>query len=538
MSFITFLRHGPAVSQTHFDQLISNTDVTSRIDERNDEKILNNPAEFKKNGNQYSLCLASPSIAYPDGAIQFEISEVAKAKNSWESFRKKSADAFYASIIALSGIAACFTWKIMTHAPLLALSNGLYLVGVVASVALAIFMLIRCSQAANQRESLAHFKGKINQFRAALFEKGLEVFEKAGKQLPSAFQKRAYELLTMSEKEHLFRNQLNNLPEEKYQTILQYVLMGEREEIPVDKKAALFIRSMAEVWKMIQETHPTSVRMTELFEAAYQSPVLLFQLLTKFSQDEISKAITETPLLWPAGNSSHTVIREKVTNGMVDQFEKDLGRTHYIINGEVFPIDSPRQSKLEALKKLSSLQGEIIPYPVQIALTQSSTLSFVIFPIFASLGSYEILPPAINNTLIIEEGDPSYFWMTINETLKFRTPELNTISFELACRLRIFKTDSGEWSTEFHSMAPVRTSVEDSIDPLLINGSPVDVSEKLLEQSFKNHCENLKWDLEALRMWDNESLIPIEDIEREMHKHFETLSTRFKKIQKNADKSI
>ena len=300
MSFITFLRHGPTVSQTHFDQLISNTTVIPGIDERNDEKILNNPAEFKKIGNQYFLCLVSPSIAYPDGAIQFEISEIAKAKNSWESFRKKSANAFYASMIALGSIAACFTWKILTHAPLLAMSNGLCLVGVVASVALLIFLLIRSSQAANQRESLAHFKGKINQFRAELFEKGLEAFEEARKHLPSAFQKRAYELLTMREKEHLFRNQLNSLPEEKYQKILQYVLMGQPEKILVDKETALFIRSMAEVWKMIQETHPTSVRMTELFEAAHQSPVLLFQLLTKYNQDEISKAITETPLLWPS----------------------------------------------------------------------------------------------------------------------------------------------------------------------------------------------------------------------------------------------
>ena len=140
--------------------------------------------------------------------------------------------------------------------------------------------------------------------------------------------------------------------------------------------------------------------------------------------------------------------------------------------------------------------------------------------------------------MIIDEGDPSYFWMTIKEKLTFRTPELNTISFELDCRLRIFKTDLGEWSTEFHSMAPVRTSVEDSIDPLLINGSPVDVSEKLLDQAFKDHCRNLVWDLEALRIWDNESLIPIEDIEREMHKHFETLSTRFKKNKKNVDDAI
>jgi hypothetical protein len=114
---------------------------------------------------------------------------------------------------------------------------------------------------------------------------------------------------------------------------------------------AIHVRHSLVDWEAKIKKFKEALKGLEGIEAAHKSRLLLFQLLGKFSKSTLEKVIKETPVLWPAGNSSYAYINDKINDGNIYQVEIDMKRMHYIIEGN--DIYNYNELKLEMVKKLT-----------------------------------------------------------------------------------------------------------------------------------------------------------------------------------------
>jgi hypothetical protein len=121
-------------------------------------------------------------------------------------------------------------------------------------------------------------------------------------------------------------------------------------------------------------------------------------------------------------------------------------------------------------KVLHLNKNDLIPYEIQEALTQKTTLSPTITILATALqASQHILPPTrFKTTLILEEEDSSHCWLTIKEPFDIQDHNRKTlIHFDLTTRLKLSKDASGKWTTEFASITPVYATLDAQFDLLL-----------------------------------------------------------------------
>ena len=303
-------------------------------------------------------------------------------------------------------------------------------------------------------------------------------------------------------------------------TLLHYVKTGEGS---VDEE---LLRSLAHHWNHLSDG-PSHVQ--KLVQAASSSPVLLFQLLTKFSQKSITQAIEENPPLWPAENSADDLVRSPPQNGILPLLEQDHARTHYVIHGKYRSYNLPLNNNLDdlqdALHGISALRGPGIPYAVQACLTQKNALSPILAPIYDSLNSSLSPPCASERVMIVEEGDASHFWLTVKESSVFSNTEGKPpVAFNYSYRLKITKTETGEWSTEFASITPLRMAIpKDGVGPLLETISPSNMQARLHTLTVDGLILKQQFDCEALADWTQASPVSFEQVERESLRHVQKL---------------
>ncbi len=347
--------------------------------------------------------------------------------------------------------------------------------------------------------------------------------------------------------------QFNSLTKFEYQNILKFMQDGESTRLNPSHKQLL--ENVTKNWVVLQDASSVPSRVKALLAAAKKSPVLLFRLLTEFNQKKVMEAIKETHFFWPAENSSQELVRAEITNGYTEAFLKDIDRTDFIVHGKNKTYNSSnasgKEAKLElmktALHDLSALSGEErIPYAVQQALSQKTEISTVLQPIFFSSIDINGLPPATHQTFILEEGDDSSFWMTVKQTVVIRNADVpesdipgNPLSFENSYRLKISRSKENIWSTELVSMTPwYPVPGRDGLDPLLKLGQKDPVMSRN-DHMYNVHNTMLSYDIDALAKWTPQSPIPIEDVHREMIRHFDTLSTHYiDKFIENHEKTV
>ncbi len=328
-------------------------------------------------------------------------------------------------------------------------------------------------------------------------------------------------------------------------TLLHFVKTGEGK---VDEE---LLRTLAHHWNHLSDA-PSHVQ--KLVQAASSSPVLLFQLLTKFSRESITQAIEENPPLWPAENSASDLVRFPPVNGIIPSFTQDYDRLHHIVQEKYRNYDLPNgidnekmERMHEALHDISAIRGPGIPYAIQASLTQGigNAMTPILNMIFDSLRTSEILPPVPDPIIVVEEGDDSHFWLTVTATSVFNNAEdvKPSMTFHYSYRLKISKSPDGEWSTEFASLTPSRFEIlEGGMKPLLTTVSPTNMHVLLQDKRRETRVDNQKSGCEALAEWTPASVVTFKQLEQETLRHVQKLdpaATRkmIQTIKSHADKA-
>lgn len=331
--------------------------------------------------------------------------------------------------------------------------------------------------------------------------------------------------------EKFFLDKIERLSSVEYQELLEFISTGN----PALGRPAYksLLEEIANHWQDVQtliKIEQPSTRLVNIVGTAQISPLLLFKLLNQFSQQNIWKYLAKDLIVWPVENCDEAMIHRGLEGGQfTSQFYRDHGRSDYVVDSKSIKREFFRNYEgdklkdlLVALQQLPVFKGiQTIPFPIQEMLTQTTTISYVLIAIWASLNSSSLPPPNLSQrTLIIEEGNDSCFFLEIQEKLIFP----GALSFDYSYRFKISKVSQQEWSSELISLS--------SLEPTI--GQPsIDLFEKCLPSDPESHFgllfDNLILSLDtALRAAivcnDLEALARIE---KQIQKRLNTLSTQF-----------
>jgi hypothetical protein len=135
--------------------------------------------------------------------MTINIRGVVKAKQTWESFRIKSAIALCGSALIFVGMHAGRVWS----QPLRATSNYLAITASIIPLAITLLALKRLTEVVQQKklfpDKFEDFAVKIMYFRTDLFHDGLQGLSEAKSRLPMELQGHAFEYLTEKERQLL-----------------------------------------------------------------------------------------------------------------------------------------------------------------------------------------------------------------------------------------------------------------------------------------------------------------------------------------------
>ncbi len=318
-------------------------------------------------------------------------------------------------------------------------------------------------------------------------------------------------------------DQVNNLSSQQYHSLLQSIQKG---TITPSEEETQILKAIAENWTTLQQVDQIPSRLKNLVEAGKSSPMQLFYLLNTFNQTFVMNALEKLPPLWPE-NSVDAIVRTPPTNGITEQFQKDNARTHYIIQTPYercdFPISASNRSNelTKRLQQLSALKNESqIPFAVQEFLSQQMTLSYTLAPI----------SPATpfkfsNRTLVIEEGDPSSFWLTIHEKAETTWPA--AISFQYAYRFKISKSANNEWSARLVYLSPFSAKLSGDFNPLLKPSDSQDALSNITNATLDSFNDMIERDLEAVALWSNPGLVTFEQVQKQLERHLKIMHKHF-----------
>lgn len=338
-------------------------------------------------------------------------------------------------------------------------------------------------------------------------------------------------------------NQIQNLSSDQQKELIRFVETADPTYLQSIPEHESIFRDIANHWLILQrqlkskQKLPTCLRT--IIEKVPYSPVVLFQYLKNLSQEVMVNYLEKSHICWPTENYVQAIIRKGITEGPIRQtqaFKLDFHRENYSVRGKSRTYDLPVGYKgdkigdfAHALQDLSVFKEcKGIPFPVQELLTQKTVLNDVITPLALSIGS---MPPNNSHrTLILEEGDASFFWLTIKEkcVIPSLQPYKNTLSFEYNYSFKISKESEDEWTTTLVAFSPMQPTIEEYFDPALLGPSiGDDASQKIFETTCGMIRNEFLYNLEAAAVWSPKSLLPIEAVQQQLIEKLHLLSTKF-----------
>ncbi len=277
-------------------------------------------------------------------------------------------------------------------------------------------------------------------------------------------------------------DQVDNL--KSYNNLLKFIQNGQTEMTDEDKAV---LTTLADNWTTLQKVTSPPRRIQKLLKTSETSPLLLFHLLRHFNQSFVEKAVHENKnlFLWPAENSYHALVKSPSKEKLTNNLALDIGRQQYVIQGKyrshsfmnLHPSKWDEMQKV--LREFSLFRDDAtIPSQVQESLTQNIFAPLEM--IFTSICG-DVCYKNVEKAIVIEEGDASHFWITIRNKATIRALlEDDSVSFDFDYRLKISKSATSEWSTQFVSITPFQTKVDGALKGLL---ETIEVSDVLEEAS-------------------------------------------------------
>jgi hypothetical protein len=309
-------------------------------------------------------------------------------------------------------------------------------------------------------------------------------------------------------------NKIENLSSSQQNNLLRFVKTGEKSYLASVQEHEDILRDICHEWPLLQryleENKPLPSCLKGIVKAAPSSPVILFQYLKNFSQKVIFNFLQKTPIAWATETCTDELIRHPPQGGITENFKVDYSRSHYIVQtkhqSQEFPTGytgDKINDLTKALQKLTVFKGcSTIPYPIQEMLTQKTHLVQIFIPIWKVISPDTLsVPDCTDRRFVIEEGDDSFFWLTVKEkalTKSNSNGANNTISFEYSYTFKISRTNKDDWKATFTTLSPMQPNVEETVVPLLEAAPVVDPSEEVRSTAFNTLMSNLSFNLKAL----------------------------------------
>lgn len=319
-----------------------------------------------------------------------------------------------------------------------------------------------------------------------------------------------------------------------YTNLLRIVQNGLSGNTQPSKDETKLLKLIAENWDALQKADGLSSRVRTLVFAGQNSPTQLFKMLNTYNPTFILGALGQLPSQWPGDHYVDALVRNPPNEkGLRQQFLLDIPRTEYKVytqdQAHDFPTTEDRERTtqfINTIRQLSALKEEPhIPYAVQECLSQQMDLSYIL------LGAHLIQPMSMSDkTVVIEERDSSSFGITIHQKGRARNTnnsQKNLLILNFNYRFVISKNANNEWSTQLVSLSPFTAQLDDDLTPLLQNIGSHDAFAHISETAcgyFKNAIES---DFEAIKLWNDQSVVSFEQLEGQLNKHIEIMEKYF-----------
>ncbi len=328
-------------------------------------------------------------------------------------------------------------------------------------------------------------------------------------------------------------DKIETLDSSQKKALIRFVKSGEPTSLNDDQKKIL--QEIANNWVSLQMLYQSKgslpSTMKQLLDAAKNSPVQLFKYLNHFNEETVWSMVEKSHFSWPSDNYADTLIRDGLEGDKDFQktrdFRKDFPRTSYVIQGQNKSYDFPRLS--DKTQFVPTLQKELsvfkttegIPFPVQEALAQFTSLSFLLGPIWDACSGDK--PFNCSRTFTLQEGDDSFFWLKVDEEAT-----ISSLTFKYSYSFKITKKSETEWTTTLMAISPFQPKTAAIDDSLLQIVPSEDVLSNVREINFQAFMNNLQINLESAAKWTpDKGKHLIEAVQKRLEYHWTILSTKF-----------
>ncbi|CAM0117606.1 hypothetical protein [Rhabdochlamydiaceae symbiont of Dictyostelium giganteum] len=301
------------------------------------------------------------------------------------------------------------------------------------------------------------------------------------------------------------QDQLEALDQTDYQRVMKWIKEGDSFSLKDPQWDFLppILTLLVNHWQILHTLKNPSSRLKNLLKEVGTSPIMLFRYLHLMTEETLSHYASKTLIPWPVesflpqGNKEEKLLKELVL---------DAPRSHYIVKT---PHQRKEFSKLhnnhtgknitEALLELSCFKNtNTVPHAIQLALTQASSLTYILSTIGGLLEESGLAPlNSSNRKYFIEEGDSTSFWLMIQEESFITDPNnsSNKLHFYYSYSFKISKGKEGQWKSAFISLSPVSTHIDTVFNEIL---KPLSPPSSLDEEIHKNEIAFLQREIVSL----------------------------------------